>query len=100
MLHALRGGTVSQVRALTLPTPLDGVAVCGDWYLVVDGISAQLHAYNITEAPEQAMLTIRSSFRASNSLTFSQAHPELYVDAVLVEHLCAEEVFTAHPDRG
>ena len=95
MLHALRGGTVSQVRALTLPTPLDGVAVCGDWYLVVDGISAQLHAYNITEAPEQAMLTIRSSFRASNSLTFSQAHPELYVNAVLVEHLCAEEVFTA-----
>lgn len=49
MLHALRDGTVSQVRALTLPTPLDGVAVCGDWYLVVDGISAQLHAYNITE---------------------------------------------------
>ena len=95
MLHALRDGTVSQVRALTLPTPLDGVAVCGDWYLVVDGISAQLHAYNITEAPEQAMLTIRSSFRASNSLTFSQAHPELYVNAVLVEHLCAEEVFTA-----
>ena len=41
------------------------------------------------------MLTIRSSFRASNSLTFSQAHPELYVNAVLVEHLCAEEVFTA-----
>lgn len=95
MLHALRGGTVSQVRALTLPTPLDGVAVCGDWYLVVDGISAQLRAYNITEAPEQAMLTIRSSFRASNSLTFSQAYPELYVNAVLVEHLCAEEVFTA-----
>ena len=41
------------------------------------------------------MLTIRSSFRASNSLTFSQAHPGLYVNAVLVEHLCAEEVFTA-----
>lgn len=95
MLHALRDGTVSQVQALTLPTPLDGVAVCGDWYLVVDGIPAQLHAYNITEAPEQAMLTIRSSFRAGNSLTFSQAHPELYVNAVLVEHLCAEEVFTA-----
>lgn len=95
MLHALRDGMVSQVRALTLPTPLDGMAVCGDWYLAVDGISAQLHAYNITEAPEQTVLTIRSSFRTTNSLTFSQAHPELYVNAVLVEHLCAEEVFTA-----
>lgn len=95
MLHALRDGTVSQVRALTLPTPLDGMAVCGDWYLAVDGISAQLLAYNITEAPEQTLLTIRSSFRTTNSLTFSQAHPELYVNAVLVEHLCAEEVFTA-----